>query len=143
PTTSSSTTTTQRPITTTTTPPTNRCPLSQGFWKNHPAAWPVASLTLGSQTYTQAELLTILKTPVGTGGKADASLILAHQLIAAKLNIANGSDPTPVSSTIADADSLLAGFAGKLPYKGSATSTTGKAMVNDANGLDRHNHGTL
>ena len=22
------------------------CPLGQGFWKNHPAAWPVTSLTL-------------------------------------------------------------------------------------------------
>src|SRR5439155_6041416 len=107
-------------------------PLSLGFWKNHPAAWPVSTLTLGSQTYTQAELLTILSTPVGSGTKADASLILAHQLIAAKLNIANGSDPTPVASTIADADALLATFAGKLPYKVGATSTTGKAMINDA-----------
>ena len=33
------------------------------------------------------------------------------------LNIANGSDPTPVSSTITHADSLLSAFSGKLPYK--------------------------
>jgi hypothetical protein len=37
-------------------------------------------------------------------------------LIAAKLNIANGSDPAPISSTITRADSLLSGFSGKLPY---------------------------
>src|SRR5438067_658662 len=42
----------------------NACPLGQGFWKNHPGAWPVTSLTLGSQTYMQAQLLTILTTPI-------------------------------------------------------------------------------
>jgi hypothetical protein len=62
-------------------------------------------MTLGSKTYTKAELLTILGTPIGKGTKADASLILADQLIAAKLNIANGADGTPVISTIMNADS--------------------------------------
>jgi hypothetical protein len=68
--------------------PTNRCPLGQGFWKNHTGAWPVTSLTLGRQTYTQAELLALFDTPP----RGDASVILAQQLIAAKLNIANGSN---------------------------------------------------
>ncbi len=117
----------------------NKCPLSQGFWKTHPNAWPVTSLTLGSQTYTEVELLKILKTPV----RGDASLILAHQLIAAKLNIANGSNPVPVISTIADADSLLSGFSGKLPYHVSPSSTIGKQMVNNASTLDSYNNGAL
>jgi hypothetical protein len=60
------------------------CPLGQGFWKNHPDAWPVSCLTLGRQTYSQTELLRLLDTPV----RGDASLILAHQLIAAKLTMA-------------------------------------------------------
>ena len=94
---------------------------------------------LGSQTYTQAELLTILNTP-STG---DASLILAKQLIAAKLNIANGSDPTPISSTIADADSLLSMFSGKLPYNVKPSTAIGQMMVNDANTLDQYNNGFL
>ena len=38
------------------------CPQTQGYWKNNPDAWPVNSLTLGSQTYTKTELLTILTT---------------------------------------------------------------------------------
>src|SRR5262249_46034847 len=70
------------------TPVTFACPLGQGFWKNHSDTWPVTSLTLGSQTYTQAELLALYDTPP----RGDASVILAHQLIAAKLNIANGSN---------------------------------------------------
>src|SRR5262245_8115224 len=90
-------------------------------------------MTLGSTTYTKTELLTTLGMPVGKGTKADASLILAYQLIAAKLNIANGADGTPVTSTITHADSLLSGFSGKLPYQVKPSSTNGQGMVNDAN----------
>jgi hypothetical protein len=118
---------------------TNKCLLGQGFWKNHPDAWPVSSLTLGSQTYTQAELLSLFETPV----KGDASLILADQLIAAKLNIANGSNPTPISATITDADRLLSGFTGKLPYHVRPSSGTGQAMVNAATVLQSYNNGEL
>src|SRR5262249_18548998 len=109
------------------------CPLGQGFWKNHPDSWPVTSLTLGSQTYTQAELLALFDTPPS----GDASLILAHQLIAAKLNIANGSNPAPIRSAIADADKLLSQFIGQSPYKGGPSSEIGKQMGNDANVLSR------
>ena len=120
------------------------CPQPQGYWKNNPDAWPVNSLTLGSQSYTKSELLNILKTPIGKGPKADASLILADQLIAAKLNIANGSDPAPISSTITHADSLLSAFGGnKLPYKVKPSSATGQMMVNDATVLSNYNNGAL
>jgi hypothetical protein len=100
----------------------------------------VTSLTLGSQTYTQAQLLTVLTTPV----RGDASLILADQLIAAKLNIAHGSDPAPVSPTIAHADSLLSQFGtNRLPYNVPSSSAIGRQMVNDANVLDRYNNRDL
>lgn len=118
---------------------TNKCPLGQGFWKNHSNAWPVSSLVLGSQTYTQAELLSLF----GSAIKGDASLILAHQLIAAKLNIANGSNLTPISATIADADQLLSSFTGKLPYHVRPSSATGQAMVDDARVLQSYNNGEL
>src|SRR5262245_61381251 len=71
-----------------------QCPLSQGYWKNHPGVWPLRSLVLGNatnpdHTYTQGELLALLQ----TAARGDASVILADQLIAAKLNVANGSNP--------------------------------------------------
>jgi hypothetical protein len=119
------------------------CPQPQGYWKNNPDAWPVNSLMLGSQSYTKAELLTILRTPVGTGKNADASLILADQLIAAKLNIANGADGTPVTSTITHADSVLSGFSGTLPFHVKPSTMTGQAMVNDAATLESFNKGML
>src|SRR5438093_3359544 len=136
--TTSPTATTSISTTTTTAPPTtDQCPEGLGFWKNHPELWPVSSLTLGSQAYAQAELLTLLTSPVA----GDASVLLAHQLIAAKLNIANGSDPTPIASTIADADGLLSGFAGKLPDGVAPSSVTGGAMVHDASILTSFNDG--
>jgi hypothetical protein len=121
-----------------------RCPHPQGYWKTNPALWPVTSLVLGSQTYSKTELLNILKTRVGSGPKADASLILADQLTAAKLNIANGSDPAPVSSTITHADSLLSAFGGnKLPYKVKTSSAIAQMMVNDGTTLGNYNNGLL
>ena len=121
------------------------CPQPQGYWKNYPNAWPVNTLVLGSQTYTKTELLRILRTSSGSGTKADASLILADQLIAAKLNIANGADGTPVTSTIADADAVLGlpQYTGKLPFRVRTNTTNGHLMVNDANVLNNYNNGLL
>jgi hypothetical protein len=104
----------------------------------------VNSLTLGSQTYTKTELLRILSTPPGRGSKADASLILADQLIAAKLNIANGADdPAPVPATITDADAVLSLYTGKLPYSVGPNTTNGQRMVNDGAVLNNYNNGVL
>jgi uncharacterized delta-60 repeat protein len=115
------------------------CPLTQGYWKNHAALWPVDSLTLGSQTYTKTELLNILNNSTQT----DVSLTLARQLIAAKLNIASGSNAAPVSATITHADGLLSGFAGKLPYKVKSSSAVGQAMTGDSAVFNSYNSGLL
>ncbi|UWZ83402.1 putative Ig domain-containing protein [Occallatibacter riparius] len=119
-------------------PAVYKCPLSHGYWKNH-SKWPVSSLTLGNQTYTQPQLVALLRTPVA----GDASLILAYQLIAAKLNIANGSDPTQALATIVNADALLSGFTGNLPYHVKPSSTAGAAMTSDAALLDAYNNAML
>jgi len=115
------------------------CPHTQGFWKNHPEDWPVGSLALGDETYTKDELLAIFRTPV----RGDASLNLAHQLIAAKLNVAAGADSSVIAGTIAHADSLLAPFSGKLPYGVRSSSVAGRAMTTDARALDAYNNGRL
>jgi len=113
------------------------CPLSHGFWKTHANAWNVSGVALGSRFYTNAELLTILQTPV----RGDASLILAHQLIAALLNIAHGSDSTPVSTIISDANNALGGA--RIPQDIAPNSTLGQRMINDAAILDNYNNGKL
>jgi hypothetical protein len=115
------------------------CPKSQGYWKNHSEVWPVDSLELGSQTYTMSELLVLLKAPV----RGDASRILAKHLIAAKLNIANGSNPDPVAEVIDSADELLATFSGKLPYYVRPSTSDGQQMVQYARILDAYNNRIL
>ena len=113
------------------------CPFSQGYWKTHPAAWPVDSLMLGTQTYTKSELTVMLRSPP----RGDASLILAHQLIAAILNVAFGVDPTPFASVLADADALLGGT--PMPQRVAPSSPLGQQMVADASVLDDFNNGRL
>src|SRR5262245_27809273 len=117
-----------------------QCPEGAGFWKTHADAWPLPALTLGSQTYTQAELLALLNMPV----RGDASVILATQLLAAKLNGAAAGDPTPIWAVLQEADRLLSqGVAGKLPYHVASSSPTGRQMVEVATVSESYNTGDL
>ena len=122
-------------VTGSTTTNTN-CTYTQGYWKNHPTLWPVTSLMLGSVNYTSAELLSILNQPVSGNGL----ISLAHQLIAAKLNIANGADPTAASATIAAADAQIGSLV--VPPVGAGfldpSSTSEKTQI-----LDDYNNGII
>ncbi len=83
------------------------CPLSQGFWRTHPELWPVTSLTLGTINYTQTQLLAIMGLPPG----GNALVTLDLQLIAAKLNVANGAcPPADVIQALTIADLLIDGL---------------------------------
>jgi hypothetical protein len=79
------------------------CTYTQGYWKTHPEAWVINAMTLGTVAYDQGDLLAIFGTPTGGNGL----ISLAHQLIAAKLNIANGADGSALGTAIADADALI------------------------------------
>ena len=56
-----------------------------------------------------------------------------------KLSIANKSDATSVGLAITQADVLLAGFAGKLPYDVAPSSDIGGQMTSAADALDSFN----
>jgi hypothetical protein len=92
--------------TATPTPTALGCVLGQGFWKNHPAQWPVTQLQLGKVTYNQQQLLSILNQPV----RGNGLISLAYQEIAAKLNIANGAGASCVQQTLTTADALIGGL---------------------------------
>jgi hypothetical protein len=111
------------------------CTLGHGYWKNHASAWPVSSLTLGTVTYTKAQLLSILSQPV----KGNGLVSLAHQLIAARLNLASGAQPTPaVLQAITDANSLIGGLV--IPPIGSGFLLPSSTdALNTA--LDNYNEG--
>jgi hypothetical protein len=113
-------------------------PLTQGYWKNHLSAWKDGSgMNLGNNFYTNAQLLNILQSPV----RGDASVALAHQLIAAQLNIDNGTDPTPIQATLADANNLIG--SGIVPEAIAPSSPTGQQMEDDESILDDFNSGGI
>ncbi|HSE64836.1 MAG TPA: hypothetical protein VLG15_14605 [Thermoanaerobaculia bacterium] len=87
------------------------CTVTAAYWRDHGPVptrangfeWGVPSLTLGSVVYTGLDLQAILETPADGNGL----IALAHQLIAAKLNLANGTDPAAIADTVAAADQLI------------------------------------
>jgi hypothetical protein len=79
------------------------CVFGHGYWTNHPGQWPVTQLQLGNVTYNQQQLLSILNTVVRTNGLVS----VAHQEIAAKLNIATGAGASCVAQTLANLDVLI------------------------------------
>lgn len=127
-------------------PPPTGCTRTQGYWKTHGPdpkgnnsnEWDVTSMMLGNVTYSAAELLAIFNTQPKKG---NGLVSLAHQLIAAKLNIANGAGYTPqVTNAIAAADALIGNAV--IPPKGSgfiSASTT--QALNDI--LTSYNEGKL
>ncbi len=75
------------------------CP--QPTWRDNPGEWPVETLILGTlHSYDKTQLLYTVNVDL-----RDASVILAKQLIAAKLNVANGAPvPVEVANMIVSAD---------------------------------------
>jgi hypothetical protein len=117
------------------------CTYTQGFWKNHPSAWPVTSLTIGGVSYSEQQLLDLFNTaPMG-----DASLILGHQLIAALLNTANVAVPSAsVQKAIDDAQAWMVANQGSnawLPFGVSSGSAAGQQATALTQTLDDFNSG--
>jgi hypothetical protein len=133
------------------------CTYTQGFWKTHGPVgcatgnntnkwWDatnnvaVTSLTLGSVSYTDLQLCSILNTPAGGNGL----ISLAHQLIAAKLNIANGSSATSIQSSIDAADALIGSLVippvGNSSLAPSVTSSLITALTNYNEGATGPGH---
>jgi len=111
------------------------CTYSMGYWKNHPEAWPVDEISIGNITYTKEEALDILKTPT----EGDATYILAYQLIAAKLNVANGADVDEIELTIKEADAWLSTH----PLGSDPSDPDREQGIALAETLDNYNNGLL
>ena len=116
---------------------TEECTFTQGYWKTHPNAWPTESLTLGTVVYTKAELLDIFNTPAEGNGL----IFLAHQLIAAKLNVLADAIPTvDVQDAIDAADALIGGLVVPPVGAGYLDPATASPLTEY---LDQFNNGTL
>ena len=130
---------------------TGGCTFTQGYWKTHGPdlcrtgnnsnVWPadvlLNGLTLGNVTYTADQLCSILNTPTGGNGL----ISLAHQLIAAELNIANGAcAPQDVVDAIASANTLIGSLV--IPPVGAGFLAP-SAIGSLTNTLDQFNQGLI
>jgi len=108
-----------------------------GYWKNHPEAWPVQTITVGGKTYTKAQAISIMGTP----GRGDKTYDMFKQLVAAKLNVLIGNASSCISSTIAAADAWLTTYpvGSGISGSSSAWATGGPLHIK----LDDYNNGRL
>jgi hypothetical protein len=125
-----STTATQYCSTLACTPPDEGCTLTQGYWDSHGPVpkgnndytWPepprTAGFMLGTVPYDPAELQSVLQQAT----KGNGLVSLARQLIAAKLNVANGADDSVIADAIEDADGLIGALV--VPPVGNGMLTT-------------------
>jgi len=115
--------------------PVNGCTFTQGYWKTHGPAgcvtgnnsntWPVNALVIGSVGYTDLQLCSIFNTPAAGNGL----ISLAHQLMAAKLNLANGGGCDAIVSTINAADALIGSHVVPPVGSGSLSSSDTGALT--------------
>jgi hypothetical protein len=108
-----------------------------GYWKNHPAAWPVSTITVGGVEYTKAQALVWLANP----GK-DKTTTMFSSLVPAKLNALIGNDSTCVDGDIISGDQWMAtyGPVGSNVAGAAAAWVTGQPVHMR---LDSYNNGLL
>ncbi len=134
------------------------CTYTQGYWKTHGPVptghneyvWPEAiktdGMNLGTVHYDATQLLSIFNTPAAGNGL----IALAHQLMAAKLNVANGAGTdinvmvgattyTDINALISATDALIGNRV--VPPVGTGTlSNSVSSPYNDA--LATYNEGS-
>ncbi len=108
-----------------------------GYWKNHPAAWPVSTITIGGIVYTKAQAITWMSTPV----QGDKTKTMFAQLVSAKLNVIMGNESGCINGTIADADAWMTLHPVGSGVGGGTTAWTIGAPL--ATQLDLYNNGFL
>jgi hypothetical protein len=126
------------------------CTFTQGYWKTHNAIicavdplsplcqpWPVKGMPLGNNFYNFIQLVAILETPAQGNGL----ITLAHQLIAAQLNIFNGADASTIMPDINAANALIGNLVVGVDYlPPSATSALVTALANYNEGATGPGH---
>jgi hypothetical protein len=108
-----------------------------GYWKNHPEAWPVSTITVGGVPYAKADAIAWL----GKVGK-DKTTTMFSSLVPAMLNVLIGNDGACVSATIGLADAWMAlyGPVGSGVPANSAAWSLGEPLHQT---MDAYNNGRL
>jgi hypothetical protein len=108
-----------------------------GYWKNHPNAWPVSTITVGGVTYTKAAAIAWL----GQVGK-DKTTTMFSSLLPAKLNVMIGNDRSCVQPAIDAGDAWMALY-GPVGNHVAASSDAWAVGEPIHQTLDAYNNGLL
>jgi hypothetical protein len=108
-----------------------------GYWKNHPEAWPVATITVGGVTYNRDEAIAWL----GRVGK-DKTTTMFSSLVPAMLNVIIGNDGGCVSVAIQQANLWMATY-GPVGSNVTASSPAWGAGEPLHRQMDAYNNGRL
>ena len=101
------------------------CAFTQGYWKNHTSNWPAGYSPNATFYGSGKSWIDLFNTPPRGSGY----IILAHQYMAAKLNVANGAYMPPATKTVFDAATTFFGGGASGP------------LTTWAGVLDRFNNG--
>lgn len=123
-------------------PPPPYCTLTQGYWKTHTEDWDSGEkyVDAGDTFYNSGySYIDIMNMPPKGG---NAYLQLAHQFIAASLNIngLSGSGVAAVDAALAGADAYFAGAAAGIP---APTGSLRTQLLTWAETLDSFNNGLI
>jgi hypothetical protein len=83
------------------------CHQNYRYWRRNPDQWPVSELEIAGQTFSQDQLLRMMNRNL----RLHPAFNLLRHLVAAKLNVAAGCDPS-IQATIDAADDFIAERAG-------------------------------
>jgi hypothetical protein len=108
-----------------------------GYWKTHPEAWPVATITVGGRVYTRDQAIAWLD-QVGK----DKTTTMFSSLVSAMLNVTIGNDDSCVSSTIVAANNWMAMY-GPVGHGVAAASYAWKVGEPLHRLMDNYNNGML
>lgn len=111
---------------------------TQGFWKNHPEAWPVDEIAVGGISYSREQAIQIMSTPE----KGDKTYSMFRQLVAAMLNVMAGNDPSCITETIDAANQWLETY-GPPGSRLKAKTAAWKQGEPLKDRLDAYNNGRL
>jgi hypothetical protein len=107
-----------------------------GYWKNHPNAWPVNSITVGGVTWTETQAISWLNKT----GK-DKTVTMFQSLVSAMLSVKIGNDGSCISASITQGNAWLAMYPlGSNVAGGSQAWAIGAPIQNT---LDAYDNGLL
>lgn len=113
------------------------CTRTQGYWRNHPDAWPVENITIGNVTYTKAQAIEIMD----HNSKKDMTYQMFQQLVATKLNLIRGTASGCLNDTVDLADQWMEDYPVGSGVTGDSEAWTIGEPLKDI--LDDYNNGLL